>query len=182
MHVEVQGALLAVRLLARWPARLQDHQDADGRGKGRRSGKQRLRSGSPGRRDLGVARSFPYLRKARRRPSRRSLHWPHIRPRRGRRKIRQSREKQSSAPWTYRREIHRQDRRGRDGVARRLRSMSMSMATARPMSQGSDRPGDPGTALRDSLDFVNFNEFKNQIEWAAIRQGLQRARSTGLAR
>lgn len=23
-----------------------------------------------------------------------------------------------------------------------------------------------GTALRDSLDFVNFNEFKNQIEWA----------------
>ncbi len=23
-----------------------------------------------------------------------------------------------------------------------------------------------GTALRDTLDFVNFNEFKNQIEWA----------------
>lgn len=23
-----------------------------------------------------------------------------------------------------------------------------------------------GTAIRDSLDFVNFNEFKNQIEWA----------------
>jgi predicted lipoprotein len=27
-------------------------------------------------------------------------------------------------------------------------------------------PAIRGTALRDTLDFVNFNEFKNQIEWA----------------
>lgn len=27
-------------------------------------------------------------------------------------------------------------------------------------------PAIRGTALRDSLTFVNFNEFKNQIEWA----------------
>lgn len=33
-------------------------------------------------------------------------------------------------------------------------------------------PAIRGTALRDSFDFVNFNEFKNQIEWAQFGKAL----------
>jgi predicted lipoprotein len=42
-------------------------------------------------------------------------------------------------------------------------------------------PAIRGTALRDSFDFVNFNEFKNQIEWAQFGKALnQHVNSTVL--
>lgn len=73
--------------------------------------------------------------------------------------------KQASAPWTY---------------AVRLEGAVVSADTAsRAGTLGIDTTGDGkadalvqigpairGTALRDVLDFVNFNSFKNQIEWA----------------
>ena len=73
--------------------------------------------------------------------------------------------KQANAPWTY---------------AVKLEGKVVESETAsRAATLGVDSDGDGkadatvqigpairGTALRDALDFVNFNEFKNQIEWA----------------
>jgi predicted lipoprotein len=37
-----------------------------------------------------------------------------------------------------------------------------------------------GTALRDTLDFVNFNEFKNQIEWAQFGKAFNEKANTAV--
>lgn len=74
-------------------------------------------------------------------------------------------EKQGSAPWTFAAKI--------DGtiVAEETKSRAAYVdvdvdADSKADIRVSIGPAVRGTALRDSLDFVTFNEFKNQIEWA----------------
>lgn len=74
-------------------------------------------------------------------------------------------EKQGSAPWTFAAKV--------DGVI--VAEETKSRAAYVDVDVNADGKGDVrvsigpairGTAIRDSLKFVNFNEFKNQIEWA----------------
>ncbi|MGH6808126.1 MAG: DUF2291 family protein [Ensifer adhaerens] len=74
-------------------------------------------------------------------------------------------EKQGNAPWTFAAKI--------DGVI--VGEEAKSRAAYVDVDVDGDGKADVrvsigpairGTALRDSLKFVNFNEFKNQIEWA----------------
>ena len=74
-------------------------------------------------------------------------------------------EKQGSAPWTFVAKV--------DGiiVAEETKSRAAYVdvdvdGDATADVRVSIGPAIRGTALRDSLDFVTFNEFKNQIEWA----------------
>jgi predicted lipoprotein len=74
-------------------------------------------------------------------------------------------EKQGNAPWTFAAKV--------DGVI--VAAETKSRAAYVDVDVNSDGTADVrvsigpairGTAIRDSLKFVNFNEFKNQIEWA----------------
>jgi predicted lipoprotein len=74
-------------------------------------------------------------------------------------------EKQGNAPWTFAARI--------DGtiVAEETKSRAAYVdvdvdGDAKADVRVSIGPAIRGTALRDSLDFVDFNAFKNQIEWA----------------
>ncbi|KQV16381.1 hypothetical protein ASC97_11475 [Rhizobium sp. Root1203] len=73
--------------------------------------------------------------------------------------------KQSSAPWTYAVKL----------TGKIVAADTASRAATIDIDTDGDRKADAkvqigpairGTALRDTLEFVNFNEFKNQIEWA----------------
>ncbi len=74
-------------------------------------------------------------------------------------------EKQGNAPWTFAAKV--------DGVI--VAEETKSRAAYVDVDVDGDKQADVrvsigpairGTAIRDSLKFVNFNEFKNQIEWA----------------
>ncbi|MEW9613962.1 DUF2291 family protein [Shinella sp. S4-D37] len=74
-------------------------------------------------------------------------------------------EKQGNAPWTFVAKV--------DGVI--VAEETKSRAGYVDVDVDGDKKADVrvsigpairGTAIRDSLKFVNFNEFKNQIEWA----------------
>lgn len=74
-------------------------------------------------------------------------------------------EKQGNAPWTFAARI--------EGVivAEEIKSRAAYVDVDVDGDKKADvrvsiGPAIRGTALRDSLKFVNFNEFKNQIEWA----------------
>jgi predicted lipoprotein len=74
-------------------------------------------------------------------------------------------EKQGSAPWTFAAKV--------DGtiVAEETKSRAAYVdvdvdGDAKPDIRISIGPAIRGTALRDALDFVDFNSFQNQIEWA----------------
>lgn len=74
-------------------------------------------------------------------------------------------EKQGSAPWTFAAKI--------DGViiAEETKSRAAYVdvdvdGDAKADVRVSIGPAIRGTALRDALDFVDFNSFQNQIEWA----------------
>ena len=74
-------------------------------------------------------------------------------------------EKQGNAPWTFAAKV--------DGVivAEETKSRAAYVDVDVDGDQKADvrvsiGPAIRGTAIRVSLDFVNFNEFKNQIEWA----------------
>ncbi|WP_026616635.1 DUF2291 family protein [Ensifer aridi] len=74
-------------------------------------------------------------------------------------------EKQGSAPWTF------ATRLSGTIVAAETKSRSAYVEVDADGDGKADArvqigPAIRGTAIRDSLDFVNFNEFKNQIEWA----------------
>lgn len=73
--------------------------------------------------------------------------------------------KQSSAPWTYAVKLN----------GKVVAADTASRAAVIDVDADGDGKADAkvqigpairGTALRDTLEFVNFNEFKNQIEWA----------------
>ena len=74
-------------------------------------------------------------------------------------------EKQGSAPWTFAARL--------SGTIVKAETKSRS-AYVEVDANGDGKadarvqigPAIRGTAIRDSLDFVNFNKFKNQIEWA----------------
>jgi predicted lipoprotein len=75
------------------------------------------------------------------------------------------REKEGNAPWTYLVKLE----------GKIVAADTQSRAATVDVDVDGDGKADArvqigpairGTALRDSLDFVNFNEFKNQIEWA----------------
>jgi predicted lipoprotein len=74
-------------------------------------------------------------------------------------------EKQGSAPWTFAAKV--------DGVV--VAEETKSRAAYIDVDVDGDAKADVrvfigpairGTAIRDSLDFVDFNSFQNQIEWA----------------
>jgi predicted lipoprotein len=74
-------------------------------------------------------------------------------------------EKEGNAPWTFAAKV--------DGtiVAEETKSRAAYVdvdvdGDSKADIRVSIGPAIRGTALRDSLDFVTFNEFKNQIEWA----------------
>ncbi|PLT98168.1 hypothetical protein BMJ34_16355 [Sinorhizobium medicae] len=74
-------------------------------------------------------------------------------------------EKQGSAPWTFAARL--------SGTIVKAETKSRSAyvevdadADGKADARVQIGPAIRGTAIRDSLDFVNFNEFKNQIEWA----------------
>lgn len=73
--------------------------------------------------------------------------------------------KQASAPWTFAVKLN----------GKVVAADTTSRASTLDVDTDGDGKADAkvqigpalrGTALRDTLDFVNFNEFKNQIEWA----------------
>ncbi|WP_455274633.1 DUF2291 family protein [Rhizobium herbae] len=74
-------------------------------------------------------------------------------------------EKEGSAPWTFAAKV--------SGTI--VKAETKSRAAYLDTDVDGDGKADvriqigpviKGTAIRDSLDFVNFNEFKNQIQWA----------------
>jgi predicted lipoprotein len=74
-------------------------------------------------------------------------------------------EKQGNAPWTFAASL--------DGVIVAAETKSRAGyvdvdvdADGKADARVALGPAIRGTAIRDSLKFVNFNEFKNQIEWA----------------
>ncbi|MEJ5902289.1 DUF2291 family protein [Ochrobactrum teleogrylli] len=75
------------------------------------------------------------------------------------------REKQGNAPWTFATRL--------EGTV--VGAETKSRAAYVDVDSNGDSKADArvqigptvrGTAIRDSLSFVNFNEFRNQIEWA----------------
>ncbi|TAY05580.1 DUF2291 domain-containing protein [Rhizobium leguminosarum] len=85
--------------------------------------------------------------------------------------------KQSSSPWTYAVKI----------TGKVVAADTASRAATLDVDADGDGKADAkvqigpalrGTALRDTLDFVNFNEFKNQIEWAQFGKAFNEKANT----
>ncbi|MBP2447890.1 DUF2291 family protein [Rhizobium leguminosarum] len=85
--------------------------------------------------------------------------------------------KQSSSPWTYAVKI--------TGTV--VAADTASRAATLDVDADGDGKADAkvqigpalrGTALRDTLEFVNFNEFKNQIEWAQFGKAFNEKANT----
>ncbi|ANM14410.1 MULTISPECIES: DUF2291 family protein [unclassified Rhizobium] len=87
--------------------------------------------------------------------------------------------KQSSSPWTYAVKI----------TGKVVAADTASRAATLDVDADGDGKADAkvqigpalrGTALRDTLEFVNFNEFKNQIEWAQFGKAFNEKANTAL--
>ncbi|MBY5555766.1 DUF2291 domain-containing protein (plasmid) [Rhizobium leguminosarum] len=85
--------------------------------------------------------------------------------------------KQSSSPWTYAVKI----------TGKVIAVDTASRAATLDVDADGDGKADAkvqigpalrGTALRDTLEFVNFNEFKNQIEWAQFGKAFNEKANT----
>ncbi|TBZ26635.1 DUF2291 family protein [Rhizobium leguminosarum] len=85
--------------------------------------------------------------------------------------------KQSSSPWTYAVKIS----------GKVVAADTASRAATLDVDTDGDGKADAkvqigpalrGTALRDTLEFVNFNEFKNQIEWAQFGKAFNEKANT----
>ncbi|WP_017967776.1 DUF2291 family protein [Rhizobium leguminosarum] len=85
--------------------------------------------------------------------------------------------KQSSSPWTYAVKI----------TGKVVAADTASRAATLDVDADGDGKADAkvqigpalrGTALRDTLEFVNFNEFKNQIEWAQFGKAFNEKANT----
>jgi len=86
-------------------------------------------------------------------------------------------KKQASAPWTYAVKF----------TGKVVAADTQSRAATLEVDADGDGKADAkvqigpalrGTALRDTLDFVNFNEFKNQIEWAQFGKAFNEKANT----
>jgi predicted lipoprotein len=80
-------------------------------------------------------------------------------------------KKQATAPWTYAAKLE-----GRI-VAANTQSRAATIdvdvdGDAKPDVRVQIGPTIPGTALRDTLDFIDFNDFKNQIDFAQFGKAL----------
>jgi len=87
--------------------------------------------------------------------------------------------KQASAPWTYAVKL----------TGKVVAADTGSRAATIDVDADGDGTADAkvqigpavrGTALRDTLEFVNFNEFKNQIEWAQFGKAFNEKINTSL--
>jgi len=87
--------------------------------------------------------------------------------------------KQASAPWTYAVKL----------TGKVVAADTGSRAATIDVDADGDGKADAkvqigpavrGTALRDTLEFVNFNEFKNQIEWAQFGKAFNEKINTSL--
>ena len=75
------------------------------------------------------------------------------------------REKEGNAPWTY--VVKFEGKITAAETASRAATIEVDVdGDGKADLKVQIGPAIRGTALRDSLDIVNFNEFKNQIEWA----------------
>ncbi|KQV84402.1 DUF2291 domain-containing protein [Rhizobium sp. Root1220] len=86
-------------------------------------------------------------------------------------------KKQASSPWTYAVKF----------TGKVVAEDTQSRAATLDVDADGDGKTDAkvqigpalrGTALRDTLDFVNFNEFKNQIEWAQFGKAFNEKANT----
>ncbi len=86
-------------------------------------------------------------------------------------------KKQASSPWTYAVKF----------TGKVVAADTQSRAATLDVDADGDGKADAkvqigpalrGTALRDTLDFVNFNEFKNQIEWAQFGKAFNEKANT----
>ncbi|MFS8113477.1 DUF2291 domain-containing protein [Rhizobium jaguaris] len=73
--------------------------------------------------------------------------------------------KQSTSPWTY--AVKLKGKIVAADTASRAATVDVDVdGDGKADAKVQIGPAIRGTALRDALDFVDFNEFKNQIEWA----------------
>ncbi|MBB4568840.1 DUF2291 family protein [Rhizobium leucaenae] len=73
--------------------------------------------------------------------------------------------KQSTSPWTY--AVKFKGKIVAADTASRAATLDVDVdGDGKADAKVQIGPAIRGTALRDALDFVDFNEFKNQIEWA----------------
>ncbi|AYG63356.1 DUF2291 family protein [Rhizobium jaguaris] len=73
--------------------------------------------------------------------------------------------KQSTSPWTY--AVKVKGKIVAADTASRAATVDVDVdGDGKADAKVQIGPAIRGTALRDALDFVDFNEFKNQIEWA----------------
>ena len=85
--------------------------------------------------------------------------------------------KQSSSPWTY--AVKFTGKVIAADTASRASTLDVDTdGDGRVDARVQIGPALRGTALRDTLDFVNFNEFKNQIEWAQFGKAFNEKANT----
>lgn len=81
------------------------------------------------------------------------------------------REKQGNSPWTYRAKLQGSVV-GAETKSRAAYIDVDSNGDGKPDLRVQIGPTVRGSAIRDSLDFVSFNEFRNQIDWAQFGKAL----------
>ncbi|WP_413712491.1 DUF2291 family protein [Rhizobium sp. Rhizsp82] len=86
-------------------------------------------------------------------------------------------KKQASSPWTY--AVKFTGKVVAADTQSRAATLDVDVdGDGKPDAKVQIGPALRGTALRDTLDFVNFNEFKNQIEWAQFGKAFNEKANT----
>jgi predicted lipoprotein len=82
-------------------------------------------------------------------------------------------KKQATSPWTYAARV--EGKIVASNTASRNGTVDIDVdGDAKPDVRVQIGPTIPGTALRDTLDFVNFNDFTNQIDFAQFGKALNK--------
>jgi predicted lipoprotein len=85
--------------------------------------------------------------------------------------------KQSTSPWTY--AVKLNGKVVAADTATRAATLDVDVdGDGQADAKVQIGPAIRGTALRDALDFVDFNEFKNQIEWAQFGKAFNEKANT----
>ncbi|MBB3458567.1 putative lipoprotein [Rhizobium sp. BK313] len=85
--------------------------------------------------------------------------------------------KQSTSPWTY--AVKLTGKVVAADTATRAATLDVDVdGDGKADAKVQIGPAIRGTALRDALDFVDFNEFKNQIEWAQFGKAFNEKANT----